>query len=129
MQTCALRVDGTALCWGDNSFSQLGVPAPARIGDDEAPSAVGPIELGGPVRSLVLGQAHSCALYENESLRCWGLGLNGALGYGPTLPSLPPPPPGAPPLPSTPPSRLPSVPLGNRVSAAYAGSQTTCARS
>jgi V8-like Glu-specific endopeptidase len=128
MQTCALRVDGAAVCWGDNSFSQLGVPAPARIGDDEAPSAVAPIALGGAVRSLVLGQAHSCALYEDESLRCWGLGLNGALGYGPTLPNLPPPPPGAPPLPSTPPSRLPSVPLGNRVNAAYAGSQTTCAR-
>jgi hypothetical protein len=55
--------------------------------------------------------------------------LNGALGYGPTLPTLPPPPPGSPPLPSTPPTRLPPVPLGNRVSAAYAGSQTTCARS
>jgi alpha-tubulin suppressor-like RCC1 family protein/V8-like Glu-specific endopeptidase len=128
MQTCALRTDGAAVCWGDNTFSQLGVSTPARIGDDEAPSAVAPIALGGPIRGLELGQAHSCALYEDESLRCWGLGLSGALGYGPTLPAPPPPPPGAPPLPGTPPSRLPSVPLGSRVSAAYAGSQTTCAR-
>lgn len=129
MQTCALRTDGAALCWGDNSFSQLGVAAPARIGDDEPPSAIAPIALGGPIRGLVLGQAHTCALYEDQTLRCWGLGLSGALGYGPTLPAPPPPPPGAPPLPSTPPSRLPPVPLGSPVSAAYAGSQTTCARS
>jgi alpha-tubulin suppressor-like RCC1 family protein/S1-C subfamily serine protease len=127
MQTCALRTDGAALCWGDNSFSQLGVPAPARIGDDEAPSAVGPIALGGSVRSLALGQTHSCALYDNDTLRCWGLGLNGALGYGRTLPPPLPPLPGAPPLPSTPPSGLPPVPLGGPVSALYAGSQTTCA--
>ncbi|OAI38900.1 hypothetical protein AYO38_01790 [bacterium SCGC AG-212-C10] len=84
--TCALILNGTVACWGDNFFGQLG------LGDTEnrggLPSDMGnnlpSLELGtGRVATLLAsGSRHSCALLDNNSVKCWGANARGQLGLG-----------------------------------------------
>src|SRR6185503_5829179 len=79
--TCALLEDGAARCWGDNWDGQLGYARPDEIGDDELPSSVGVVDVGGPVMQLSAGYWHTCALLEGGDVRCWGDNEYGQLGY------------------------------------------------
>ena len=79
---CALSVDGQVTCWGANDSGQLGYGHPWAIGDDEPPSDAGPVDVGGSVVSLAAGARHTCALLENNRIRCWGFGGDLALGRG-----------------------------------------------
>ena len=82
--TCALLSTGSVRCWGNNSFGQLGLGHTAHVGDDETP-ANAIVHVGGPVRQLVAGYFHTCALLSGTGgLRCWGLNGSGQLGYGNT---------------------------------------------
>ena len=83
--TCAIRDDGQLLCWGYGAYNQLGYPGTASVGDDETPAAVGPVPLGGhTVRAVSAGDSHTCAVLDDGTARCWGLGTYGRLGYGST---------------------------------------------
>ncbi len=77
-------VDGTVRCWGRQDSFQLGIPGLVEnIGDDETAAATTPIVLGPEtVDDIALGSAHSCVLLDTGGVRCWGLGADGALGYG-----------------------------------------------
>jgi len=80
--TCATLDDGTARCWGYSAFGQLGYGNVKDVGDDEAPGSVGPIDVG-PERSAIAisaGELHTCALLDDNAVRCWGYGANGRLG-------------------------------------------------
>ncbi|KIG13499.1 Molybdopterin oxidoreductase, iron-sulfur binding subunit [Enhygromyxa salina] len=82
---CALFEDQTARCWGLNSVGQLGTASQANIGDDELPSSVDPIDLGGPIKQIDAGGHHTCAiLAATNELYCWGVNDDGQLGYGHT---------------------------------------------
>ncbi len=84
--TCALLDDGTVRCWGFGGNGRLGYASTQVVGDDETPDAVGPVDLG-PGRTataITAGADHTCAVLDNGSVRCWGLGANGALGYANT---------------------------------------------
>jgi alpha-tubulin suppressor-like RCC1 family protein len=82
--TCALLSTGAVRCWGNNAFGQLGLGHTTPVGDDETP-ATATVNLGGPVRQLVAGYFHTCALLSGtNTLRCWGLNGSGQLGYGNT---------------------------------------------
>lgn len=82
--TCALINDGSVRCWGTNASGQLGSGnfTNPQVGDDEVPSAVGSVALGAAALHLAAGDAHTCAVLADGSVRCWGSGLNGRLGYG-----------------------------------------------
>ncbi|MFY0540730.1 RCC1 domain-containing protein [Nannocystis pusilla] len=82
--TCARLAGGDVRCWGGetNFEGLLGRQDPAWIGDDEAPSSIAPIVIGGPVVQLTLGGSHACARLEDGAVRCWGAGTDGRLGYG-----------------------------------------------
>ena len=81
--TCALLEDGSVRCWGRNQFGQLGYGRQDSIGDDESPASAGAVALGAGRTALALatGTAHTCALLDDQSVRCWGYGANGRLGY------------------------------------------------
>jgi uncharacterized repeat protein (TIGR01451 family) len=83
--TCALLDDNTVRCWGVGGAS-LGYASNANIGDTETPGSVGPVDLGAgrTARAISAGGAHTCALLDDGSVRCWGAGDNGRLGYGNT---------------------------------------------
>lgn len=82
--TCALLQSGAVRCWGENAYGRLGYGHTQRLGDDETLDELTDVAMPGPVRKLVAGEAHTCALFENGGVRCWGQGNYGALGHGST---------------------------------------------
>jgi alpha-tubulin suppressor-like RCC1 family protein len=85
--TCAILDNGSVLCWGYGGYGQLGYGNTNHVGDTPAttPGLVGPVNLGGhKAIAISAGQDHTCAILDDHSVRCWGLGVHGRLGY-PTL--------------------------------------------
>jgi alpha-tubulin suppressor-like RCC1 family protein len=82
--TCVVLDGGDLKCWGFGGWGALGNGDTESIGDDELPSDVDPIELGGPVVQVAAGGFHTCALLEGGEVLCWGDGQYGQLGYGNT---------------------------------------------
>jgi hypothetical protein len=78
---CVLLDKGRVRCWGGNKYGQLGYGHTRNIGDDELPSSVGDVPLGGAVRQLTVGGSRNCAILENGQSRCWGSNEKGELGY------------------------------------------------
>lgn len=79
--TCAVLNQGLVRCWGQNDHSQLGYASGATIGDDELPKSVPTVDVGAPVRQVAAGFAHTCALTNTGTVRCWGSNSAGQLGY------------------------------------------------
>ena len=80
--TCARLTSGAVRCWGPGSFGRLGYASTDDIGDDEVPAAVPAINIGGGAVAIGAGTTHTCARLGDTTLRCWGEGLYGRLGYG-----------------------------------------------
>jgi hypothetical protein len=72
--TCALRDDGTVICWGDNDDGQCG----GEPSETPAP----PTEVAGltDVSALAAGAGHTCAATRDGAVRCWGGNHLGQLG-------------------------------------------------
>ncbi|MFP5363580.1 MAG: hypothetical protein ACLGI5_12725 [Thermoleophilia bacterium] len=84
VHTCALLDDGAVRCWGFGGNGRLGYGNLNDVGEDEPPAAAGPVDLG-PGRSakvISAGRAHTCAVLDDDSVRCWGFNFDGRLGYG-----------------------------------------------
>jgi alpha-tubulin suppressor-like RCC1 family protein len=76
---CALKTDGTVLCWGSNDYLVLG------NGSREATASLVPapvIGLGGPVTAISIGTESVCAVVTGGAVECWGDDLDDALGVG-----------------------------------------------
>ncbi|MCK6424854.1 MAG: hypothetical protein L6Q75_07145 [Burkholderiaceae bacterium] len=74
--SCALKADGTVVCWGRNSHGQLG---DGTVIDRPVPVAVPGLSA---VVSLSAGSQTSCALKSDRSVWCWGRNDLGQLGNG-----------------------------------------------
>ena len=74
--TCATRTDGTAWCWGQNIFGQLGNANPAIQPN--------PVQVGllTDWKQLSASWAHTCGLTTVGQLRCWGFNSSGQVGDG-----------------------------------------------
>ncbi|MGQ0629607.1 MAG: RCC1 domain-containing protein [Sporichthyaceae bacterium] len=83
--SCAVLDDGTVRCWGFGGPGQLGYGDTENIGDDEAPSAAGPVRLPRGAVGISAGGFHVCALLVDSTLTCWGSNATGQLGYGDTV--------------------------------------------
>jgi alpha-tubulin suppressor-like RCC1 family protein len=86
---CAILDNGHLKCWGDNSYGQLGYGDVAARGDgpNEMGDALPPIDLGTgrTAKAVAQGYQHTCAILDNDKLKCWGRNDWGNLGYGDTL--------------------------------------------
>jgi alpha-tubulin suppressor-like RCC1 family protein len=80
--TCALLASGNVRCWGSNESGQLGYGGTNQVGDTETPASAGDVDVGGSVVQIAAGVLHTCALLASGSVRCWGAGFSGQLGYG-----------------------------------------------
>ena len=96
---CALTTAGEVKCWGSNLFGQLGRNDIENMGDgcsgDELNRTCesGAAEMGNTLVAVDLGTtssvidissgyAHSCALFADGTVRCWGHNSMGQLGRG-----------------------------------------------
>ena len=81
--TCVIRNDGSVLCWGFGGDGRLGYGNTNNVGDVQTPGSVGPVELGGQAaKAITAGGGHTCAILDDGTVRCWGFGGDGELGYG-----------------------------------------------
>src|ERR1700741_4213643 len=82
--TCAIRADGTVICWG--TPGQLGLATFDMIGDDEPPATLAALPLGAgrTATDIGAGSSHTCAVLDDGNVRGWGGAFQGQLGYGDT---------------------------------------------
>ena len=80
--SCALFETGRAKCWGQNHDGELGLGHSNDIGDDEQLDNIDFIKFDKKIISLSLGGSHSCALLDNNEIKCWGWNPSGQLGLG-----------------------------------------------
>ncbi len=86
VHSCAVLPAGSVRCWGFGAGGALGYASTETIGDDEPPATAGPVDLGSArtATAVATGDAHTCALLDDRSVRCWGFGGDGRLGYADT---------------------------------------------
>ncbi len=85
---CALLDNFRVKCWGSNQYGQLGLGdmvergrAPGTMGDDLPYVDLG---TGRTVKAISAGVWLTCAILDDDSLKCWGLNASGGCGLGDT---------------------------------------------
>ena len=89
--SCALMATGKVRCWGYGSQGQLGQGNMQTLGDGPGEMPVADVDLAPKVLQIAAGGRHTCALIEGGSVRCWGYGALGQLGYNNPTSLLTPP--------------------------------------
>ena len=77
--SCALLMDGSVKCWGDNSYGQLGVEGIAGVPIRSSKVPLPVLGLTQGVIAISAGNFHTCAIREGSVL-CWGDNSRGQLG-------------------------------------------------
>jgi alpha-tubulin suppressor-like RCC1 family protein len=87
--TCAILDDGTVKCWGNNDSGQLGQNTTDVLGDNSSEMAnLTAINLGEgrTAKSIYASRRadldYTCAILDNDSLKCWSQNDSGQLGVG-----------------------------------------------
>jgi alpha-tubulin suppressor-like RCC1 family protein len=77
--SCALTAAGTAYCWGENRYGQLGTGDTAH--------STSPVAVSGGLTFVAVNTAgeHTCGVTDLGATYCWGEGLYGQLGTGDTI--------------------------------------------
>ena len=76
--TC-VRLNGNSIkCWGANIHGQLGL---GNTTSYNTPQVVN-VGTGHTVQSLFLGGNSTCAILDNDKIKCWGSNVGGKLGQG-----------------------------------------------
>ncbi|MDQ6774993.1 MAG: hypothetical protein M3071_01970 [Actinomycetota bacterium] len=80
--TCAILNTGGVECWGDNQYGELGNGLVNGLGSGTF-APVGPLNLGSghTAKAIAAGSQHTCAILDDNSVKCWGSDAYGQLGY------------------------------------------------
>ncbi|WP_338172814.1 putative Ig domain-containing protein [Candidatus Poseidonia alphae] len=76
---CGLLDTGAVKCWGRNNAGQLGTSG----GDKDTPQTIN-LGSGRTATSIYAGGHYTCAILDDESVKCWGQNDQGQLGIGST---------------------------------------------
>ncbi len=87
--TCALRGDGTAWCWGQNTYGTLGDGTTINQTIPLQVMAAPGVPLGN-IAEIVMGETSACARKTDRTWWCWGRNDHGQLGNGTTVDSFVP---------------------------------------
>ena len=86
--TCVLLNTAAVKCFGNGADGKLGIGSQADIGDGpgEMGDALATVSLGTgrTVLAVSAGLAHTCAMLDDASVKCWGNGGSGRRGSGNT---------------------------------------------
>lgn len=86
--TCDKELVGRLKAWGNNREGQLGLgdtnPRGTASGQMGTNLAFVDVGSGRTVKSIAGGYHHTCALLDNNKVKCWGLNNSGQLGLGDT---------------------------------------------
>jgi len=78
LHTCAVLHAGVK-CWGYNEYGQLGVDPFDRDMSEMPVTVPG---LGGGIKAIAGGAYHTCAVFADGTVKCWGENGYGQLGNG-----------------------------------------------
>ena len=92
--SCAILDNSSIKCWGKNSSGQLGLGHNDTRGGDQVNNLGAPLMgdllpsvdlgTGRTARGITAGDNQTCAILDNESIKCWGSNTAGQLGLGNT---------------------------------------------
>jgi alpha-tubulin suppressor-like RCC1 family protein len=75
--SCLLDSTGTAYCWGNNQFGQLG--------NGTTVSGPAPVQVGlSNIKAIAAGGSTTCAITQSGAVSCWGFNAQGELGNNST---------------------------------------------
>ncbi len=89
--TCVIRDDATVVCWGDNTYGQLGTNSTTSYGTAGSNMAALAALNGGAginlgtsrtAAAICSGGEFNCAILDNATVKCWGRNQSGQLGQG-----------------------------------------------
>eukprot|EP00971_Amphidinium_carterae_P331584 6465244-Amphidinium_carterae.1 len=85
--TCVIVTGGTVKCWGFNVGHGQGTTSDIGVGPGEMGANLPNVALGSGRSASQLYNAYgaTCALLDDASVKCWGYGPDGRLGYEDTL--------------------------------------------
>jgi alpha-tubulin suppressor-like RCC1 family protein len=90
--TCAILADNTVKCWGLNTSGQLGYnDTTTRLAPPATLVNLSTAGTAHTAKRIAAGVNHTCAILDDNTLKCWGLNTNGQLGYGDVATRLAPP--------------------------------------
>ena len=85
--TCVLYSTDDVACWGNNAYGQLGLGSTTTVGDGAVKMASNLVNISllwVNATSITAGDGFTCAVFGDESIRCWGRNDVGQLGQGNT---------------------------------------------
>lgn len=81
--TCVVIGSGNLRCFGNGEYGAFGIDNRNNdIGDNEPASTAPLLTFDQPVKDVAVGELTTCALFVSGDVRCWGYGIEGALGTG-----------------------------------------------
>jgi alpha-tubulin suppressor-like RCC1 family protein len=86
--SCALLIDGTVACWGQDNSGQSGGGSSDASGFNYSGSTPVVVKLSGKAIAVGVGgttlpkTGYSCAVIEGGSVQCWGYNGDGERGRG-----------------------------------------------
>ena len=79
--TCAILDSGSVSCWG---YGGIGILGDGGTSDQNSPTLTSSLGTGRTAVALENGHAHTCAILDDASMKCWGNDNNQQLGNGAT---------------------------------------------
>jgi alpha-tubulin suppressor-like RCC1 family protein len=88
--TCAILTGGALKCWGENrDVCALGIGEGGDRGDEagEMGDALPKVDLGTgrSAKAVAAGVGYTCAILDNDAVKCWGHSQSGQAGLGTNL--------------------------------------------
>ena len=78
--TCAILDDDTVKCWGYGGDGRLGYENSDNL--NGPPSSTVDLGTGKKAKEIFAANTHTCAILNDDTVKCWGDGNLGKLGYG-----------------------------------------------